>query len=82
MLGSQSDRAWRVLKGDMGMHNLRKILICLVLVLGAGSGFVFYFNDGDGFTRNPPNRTGHAGPDDLWSTLRAENIYADATSNA
>ena len=41
--------------------------------LGPGSGFTFYFNDGDGFTRNPPNRTGHAGPDNLFSTLRAEN---------
>jgi hypothetical protein len=41
--------------------------------VGAGSGFTFYFNDGDGFTRNPPNRTGHVGPDNLLASLRAEN---------
>ena len=41
--------------------------------VGAGSGFVLYYNDGDGFTRNPPNRTGHAGPENLLSTLRAED---------
>ena len=41
--------------------------------VGAGSGFTFYFNDGDGFTRNPPNRTGHAGPNNLLATLRAED---------
>ncbi len=41
--------------------------------LGAGSGFILYYNDGDGFTRNPPNRTGHAGPDNLFSSLRSQN---------
>ncbi|MCG8599936.1 MAG: lamin tail domain-containing protein [Verrucomicrobiales bacterium] len=41
--------------------------------VGEGSGFLFYFNDGDGFTRNPPNRTGHAGPNNILSTLRVED---------
>lgn len=40
--------------------------------VGVGSGYSFYFNDGDGFTRSPNNRTGHAGPESLWEDLIAE----------
>ncbi|MGJ8697638.1 MAG: lamin tail domain-containing protein [Verrucomicrobiaceae bacterium] len=40
--------------------------------VGIGSGYTFYHNDGDGFTRNPPDRTGHAGPESLWEDLLAE----------
>lgn len=41
--------------------------------LGPGSGYLLYHNDGDGFTRTPPNRTGHSGPEGLLASLRAEN---------
>jgi len=37
-----------------------------------GSGYTLYFNDGDGFTRSPNNRTGHAGPENLWRNLLDE----------
>ena len=40
--------------------------------INVGSGYTFYFNDGDGFTRNPNNRTNHPGPEDLWQDLKAE----------